>query len=321
MRIRMTAFFATLMVAALVAAETLPGSAPGSLYSRDQPVTVAPLNGIDIAYKTVGEADDPPVLMVMGLTASHRLWGEDVINGLVASGYRVILFDNRDTGDSSFLDELGTPVLWWELLKNAVGFDISAPYSLQDMAADGIAVLDQLDIERAHIVGASMGGMIAQVIAAQHSDRALSLVSIMSTTGAPHLPEPEDQASEGLMEMGGSEGEAAARLHAMGIYPEAMPRQLLAIMSAGDRSSQVADIAVPTLVLHGEDDTLLQPAHGAHTHELISGSKFVVYEGMGHNMPAEVVPALVAEMVNHFAANDPEAARAESAGAAVSAGQ
>lgn len=319
MRILSAVLFAAVMFAGSAVAEILPDAATAGPYSRDQPVTVAPLNGIDIAYKTIGEADDPPVLMVMGLTASHRLWGEDVVNGLVASGYQVILFDNRDTGDSSFLDELGTPTLWWEFLKNAIGFEISAPYSLQDMAADGIAVLDQLEIERAHIVGASMGGMIAQVIAAEHADRALSLVSIMSTTGAPHLPEPEDQASEGLLEMGGSEGDAATRLHAMGIYPEAMPRQLMAIMSAGDRSAQVADISVPTLVLHGEDDTLLQPEHGAHTHELITGSKFVVYEGMGHNMPAEVVPALVAEMVSHFAANDPDAAQAPSA--AVSAGE
>jgi pimeloyl-ACP methyl ester carboxylesterase len=310
-----------MMLANTAAAETLPDSAATALYSRNQPVTVAPLNGIDIAYKTVGETDDPPVLMVMGLTASHRLWGEDVINGLVASGYRVILFDNRDTGDSSFLDELGTPMLWWEFLKSAIGFDIDAPYSLQDMAADGIAVLDQLNIERAHVVGASMGGMISQVIAAEHGDRALSLVSIMSTTGAPHLPEPEDQASETLLEMGSSDGDAAARLHGMGISPEAMPRQLLAIMSAGDRSAQVSEIAVPTLVLHGEDDTLLQPEHGQHTHELITGSKFVVYEEMGHNMPAEVVPELVAEMVNHFTANDPDRQFMESTATGVSTGQ
>ena len=292
-----------------------------AVYSRDQPVSVAPLNGIDIAYKSVGNLEHPPVLMVMGLTASHRLWGEDVINGLVEAGYRVILFDNRDTGDSAFLDELGTPVLWWEMLKSAVGFSVTAPYSLQDMAADGIAVMDQLNVDQAHIVGASMGGMIAQVIAADYPERALSLVSIMSTTGAPHLPEPQDQAAEGLMEMGSSEGDAAARLHEMGIFPEAMPRQLMAIISAGDRSSQVAGIEASTLVLHGEDDTLLPPEHGRHTHELIGGSRLVIYENMGHNMPPEIVPELVSDMVAHFAVNNPPIQRPVSVPEAVSAGQ
>ncbi len=275
-----------------------------SLYSREQPVTVAELNGIDIAYTEAGGPSAPAVLMVMGLTASHRLWGEDVINGLVAAGYRVIVFDNRDTGDTSFVDELGTPVLWWELIKNAIGFDVSAPYSLSDMAADGIAVLDQLNIEQAHIVGASMGGMIAQVIAVEYPERTRSLVSIMSTTGAPHLPEADEQASDGLLGIAESEGDAAARFHEMGIFPEAMPRQLMAIISAGDRSEQVAMISAPTLVLHGQDDTLLPPAHGEHTHEMISGSKLVIYEGMGHNMPEPVVPALVEEMVAHFESAD-----------------
>jgi pimeloyl-ACP methyl ester carboxylesterase len=241
---------------------------------------------------------------VMGLSASHRLWGEDVINGLMTAGYRVIVFDNRDTGDSSFLDELGTPTLWWELIKNTIGFDVTAPYSLNDMAADGVAVLDQLDVDRAHIVGASMGGMIAQIIAAEYSTRTRSLVSIMSTTGAPHLPEAEEQAADGLMNIAESAGDASARLHEIGIYPEAMPRQIMAIISAGDRSEQVASITVPTLVLHGENDTLLPPEHGRHTHEMISGSKFVLYEGMGHDMPEPVVPALVSEMVAHFRAVD-----------------
>jgi len=269
-------------------------------YHRDQPMTVAELNGIDIAYTVVGEPDAPPVLLIMGLTASHRLWNESFVNGLVDAGYQVVLFDNRDTGDSSTLDYLGTPTLWWEMLKNMVGFGVNAPYSLQDMADDGMAVLDQLGMEQAHIVGASMGGMIAQIIAADYAPRTLSLVSIMSTTGAPHLPEAEEQAADGLMGIADSEGDMTLRLHEMGIYPEAMPRQLMAIIAAGDRSADVATITVPTLVLHGEEDTLLPPPHGAHTHEMIAGSKYVTYEGMGHDMPEAVVPLLVAEMAGHF---------------------
>jgi len=271
-------------------------------YNRDQPMTMAEANGIDIAYTVVGDSTAPPVLMVMGLTGSHRLWGEDLVNGLIEAGYRVILFDNRDTGDSARLDELGTPTIWWEVLKSMVGIDVNAPYSLNDMADDAIAVLDELGIEQAHIVGASMGGMIAQIIAAEYASRSLTLVSIMSTTGAPHLPEAEEQASDGLLEIAESEGDATTQLHEMGIYPEAMPRQLMAIISAGDRSAQVRTITVPTLVLHGADDTLLPPPHGEHTHQMISGSRYVVFDDMGHNLPESVVPQVVAEMVDHFRA-------------------
>ncbi|MEH6558864.1 MAG: alpha/beta hydrolase [Oceanicoccus sp.] len=269
-------------------------------YSRDQTMTIARLNSIDIAYTTVGNESAPPVLMVMGLTGSHRLWGEDLIGGLVDAGYRVVLFDNRDTGESARLDMLGNPTLWWQLLKNAIGFDVDAPYSLNDMAADGIAVLDELGIDQAHIVGASMGGMIAQIIAAEYPARTESLVSIMSTTGAPHLPAPESQAQSDLQGIADTGEEGEADMHEMGIYPKAMPRQLMAIISAGDRSEQVSGIDVPTLVLHGEDDTLLPPPHGAHTHELIVGSEYITYPGMGHNMPPQVVPQMVVAMTRHF---------------------
>ena len=271
-------------------------------YTRDQAMTVEQLNGIDIAYTTTGNPDGPAVLMVMGLTGSHRLWGADLINGLADAGYYVILFDNRDTGESARLDELGTPTLWWELFKNWAGFEVDAPYSLKDMADDGISVLDALSVDQAHIVGASMGGMIAQIIAAEYPERTLSLVSIMSTTGAPHLPPAEEQASDGLLNIAASEGDASSQLQEIGIYPEAMPRQLLAIIAAGDRTEQVQTISSRTLVLHGENDTLLPPPHGEHTHENISGSRFVIYPGMGHDMPAEVVPLIITDMVAHFAA-------------------
>jgi pimeloyl-ACP methyl ester carboxylesterase len=147
-----------------------------------------------------------------------------------------------------------------------------------------------------------MGGMIAQIIAAEYPERTLSLVSIMSTTGAPHLPPAEEQASDGLLNIAASEGDASSQLQEIGIYPEAMPRQLLAIIAAGDRTEQVQTISSRTLVLHGENDTLLPPPHGEHTHENISGSRFVIYPGMGHDMPAEVVPLIITDMVAHFAA-------------------
>jgi len=228
----------------------------------------------------------------MGLTGSHRVWREDLVNGLVTEGYRVILFDNRDTGESAQLDVLGEPTLWWQLVKSAIGLKVNAPYSLNDMAADSIAVLDQLGIEKAHIVGASMGGMIAQIIAAKYPNRTESLVSIMSSTGAPHLPRPERQVRR--------EGWSTEKLHAAGIYPAAAPRPLTAVIAAGDRSEQVRSIGVPTLVLHGEDDTLLAPAHGLHTHELIFGSTYISYPGMAHRVPAELVSPIVRAMANHF---------------------
>ncbi len=274
-------------------------------YEIDRPMTVAHLNGIDIAYTTIGDPDAPPILMIMGLTASHRLWGDDIVNRLVDAGYRVVLFDNRDTGESSFLDELGEPTIWWQMLKNALGFDMDSPYTLHDMAADGIAVLDVLDIDNAHIVGASMGGMIAQVIATEYPDRTTTLVSIMSTTGAPHLPPAEDDAGQELLDLGGSEGDAAAQLRELGIHPESMPRQLMAIIQAGDRTDAVKTITAPTLVLHGADDPLLPPPHGEHTAQTIGGAHLIIYPGMGHNLPPAVVPKLVDDMVAHFASTEP----------------
>jgi pimeloyl-ACP methyl ester carboxylesterase len=289
-------------VAAITLLFSLLASTTQGAYSRDQSMTVERLNGIDIAYTTTGDPEGPAVLMVMGLTGSHRLWGEALINDLADAGFRVILFDNRDTGESARLDDLGTPTLWWELFKNWAGFDVDAPYTLSDMAKDGIAVLDTLDVEQAHVVGASMGGMIAQIIAAEYPERTLSLVSIMSTTGAPHLPPAEDQASDSLLNIASAEGDASSQLQDIGIFPEAMPRQLMAIIAAGDRTVQVQTITAPTLVLHGENDTLLPPPHGEHTHENISGSRYVVYPDMGHDMPSDVIPLIVQDMVGHFEA-------------------
>ena len=163
-----------------------------SNYSVDQKTTVVDLNGISIAYTTAGNEEDPAVLMIMGLMASHKVWGEEIVNSLVNSGYRVVLFDNRDTGESEKLDRLGKPNLYWKFFLSSIGFNFSAPYTLLDMTNDGVALLNHLEIERAHIVGASMGGMIAQMTAAKYPEKTRSLVSIMSSTGAPHLSQMSD---------------------------------------------------------------------------------------------------------------------------------
>ena len=269
-------------------------------YSVDQPTDLININGVSIAYTTAGEEGNPSVLMIMGLMGSHKVWGEEIVNGLVNSGYRVILFDNRDTGESENLDRLGKPNLYWKFAMSYLGVDFSSPYTLTDMALDGIGVLDHLGIERAHVVGASMGGMIAQTIAFKFPERTKSLVSIMSTTGAPHLSQMSERNEQNFNNAGGWDKDVA---HSYGFYPEAMPRQMTAIMKAGDRSEQVRSIKVSTLVQHGVNDTLLPPDHGEHTAELISNSKLKIYENMGHNLPPEALPFVIEDMVNFFEEN------------------
>tara|TARA_B100001559_G_scaffold300822_1_gene287276 strand:- start:951 stop:1823 length:873 start_codon:yes stop_codon:yes gene_type:complete len=269
-------------------------------YSINQPTDLININGVSIAYTTAGEEENPSVLMIMGLMGSHKVWGEKIVNGLVDSGYRVILFDNRDTGESENLDRLGKPNLYWKFAMSYLGVDFSSPYTLTDMALDGIGVLDHLGIERAHIVGASMGGMIAQTIASKFPERTKSLVSIMSTTGASHLSQMSESNEQNFNNAGGWDKDVA---HSYGFYPEAMPRQLTAIFKAGDRSEQVRSIKVPTLVQHGINDTLLPPDHGEHTAQLIRNSKLKIYKKMGHNLPPEVLPLVIEDMVSFFKEN------------------
>ena len=269
-------------------------------YTSNQPTDLININGVSIAYTTAGEEGNPSVLMIMGLMGSHKVWGEEIVNGLVDAGYRVILFDNRDTGESENLDRLGKPNLYWKFAMSYLGVDFSSPYTLNDMALDGIGVLDHLGIEKAHIVGASMGGMIAQTIAYEFPERTKSLVSIMSTTGAPHLSQMSESNEQNFNNAGGWDKDVA---HSYGFYPEAMPRQMTAIMKAGDRSEQVRSIKVSALVQHGVNDTLLPPDHGEHTAELIKDSKLKIYENMGHNLPPEVLPFVIEDMVNFFKEN------------------
>lgn len=261
------------------------------------------VNGVDIAYKLLGDSDKPAVVMIMGLGASHMLWGDNLPYQLVDAGYQVVLFDNRDVGGSQRFDENGQPTIWWQLIKRQLGFEVDAEYDLTDMAADTVGLMDKLNIERAHIVGASMGGMIAQVVAAKYPQRSLSLVSIMSTSGfGPHLPAPDPESSNMLTDLATNENEAEAadRLEKRGMYPDAMPRQIMSVLKSGDRTEQVKTIKVPTLVLHGEDDTLIPIPHGRYTAKLISGSKFVSFAGMGHNMPESAMPGIVSNMLNHM---------------------
>ena len=272
-------------------------------YLDQQPLQVTPANEISMSYLSLGDPEQPAIVMIMGLGASHVVWGDALVQGLEASGYRVVLLDNRDTGGSTRFDDWGQPTVWWQLLKRQMGFEVDAPYTLNDMAADTVAVMDVLDINNAHIVGASMGGMIAQVVAAQYPQRTRSLVSIMSTTGSPQLPPPSAEASESLLGVTTDDRAAAERREAMvarGFYPQSMGRQMMAVFKTGDRSDAVATITAPTLVIHGAEDILLPPQHGAHTAQLIGGSELVVYDSMGHNIPDEVLPKLLQKMTLHM---------------------
>ncbi len=272
---------------------------------RSLELSHATVNNIEIAYKVIGEDDKPAVLMIMGLGASHVLWGDNFVMQLADAGYRIVLFDNRDTGDSQRLEEFGQPLIWWQLLKARFGFDVDADYNLDDMAQDSVALLDELEINRAHIVGASMGGMIAQVVATNHPARVSSLTSIMSTPGfGDHLPPPSTQANEQLQNMANDKVDNKARLRQLGIYTESMPRQIMAILKSGDRTEAVKTISTPTLVIHGVDDALIPLPHGEYTASLIKGSKFVALEGMAHNMPAEILPEILSNMLQHLKAAD-----------------
>ena len=272
-------------------------------YDPDAPMSKVSNGDVEIAYLDVGEKSADPILIIMGLAASHRIWNPAIIDGLLQGGYRVVLLDNRDVGESSRVAARGKLWIAWQLFKNRIGWRVKSPYSLSDMASDAITVLDALEIDRAHLIGASMGGMIAQTIAYEHPTRTASLVSIMSTTWAPHLPQPGQEQQQGISDMNESSDDEAERLQAFGFYPDALANQVTAILSAGDRTNQVATIVAPTLVLHGAEDQLLSVEHGEHTAQTIPGARFKVYQNMGHDLPEPIVPELVKDMLAHLNAH------------------
>ncbi len=293
-------------------------------YIESYPLQTASVNGLEMAYRVVGKnPESPKVVIIMGLGGSNVVWGDTLVKGLVEGGYELLMFDNRDVGGSTRFDDWGQPTLWLQLIKQKLGLPVNAPYTLDDMAADTVALMDHLGYRDAHIIGTSMGGMIAQVVAAQYPQHTRSLISIMSSTGARHLPRPTRGAEGNLRELaaGDAAAERDAMMRARGFFPESMPRQLMAIFKTGDRSEDVAGIQASTLVLHGVDDTLVPPLHGVHTAELIQGSEFVLLEDMGHNMPETVLPELISRMRGHMdkvealsKAEPTEEARVEAAG-------
>jgi pimeloyl-ACP methyl ester carboxylesterase len=280
-------------------------------------------NGLQIEYETLGDPADPPVLLVMGLGGQLIWWPDGFCAGLAERGLRVIRYDNRDVGLSSKIDGGPPPDLW-----KAISGEEEPAYTLVDMAADGAGVLDALGIAAAHVVGVSMGGMIAQQMAVHFPERVRTLCSIMSTpTGIMNEDPPSPEANAVLLRppaadraeaieasvagsrVIGSPGfpfdEARARARAEEsydrcYYPVGVTRQLIAIIRAGDWSPDLAKVSAPTLVLHGEDDPLVRPSWGAATARAIPGADLQMVPGMGHDLPegawATVIDAIVDNM-------------------------
>lgn len=279
-------------------------------------MTSTTANGITVEYETTGDPADPPLLLVMGLGAQLIAWPAEFRALLAGRGYYVIAHDNRDVGLSSKFEDGPKP----DVVAAFGGDYSSASYTLSDMAADSAGLLDALGIESAHVVGASMGGMIAQTIAIEHPAKVRSLCSIMSTTGDRTVGAPDSSALGALLaptptnreeaiETGvaaqrviGSPGfpfdETKVRERAGIAYdrcfnPAGMARQLVAIQASGDRTSALGAVTVPTLVIHGDADPLVTPSGGEATAKAIPGADLLVIEGMAHDLPEETWPQVV----------------------------
>ena len=287
-------------------------------------------NGIDIAYESFGRVSDPVVLLIMGVTASMMNWPDSLCVGLAERGFRVIRFDNRDAGRSTHFDALGAPDLGAMIAEATAGRPVTAPYSLDHMAADAAALLAALGIDRAHVAGASMGGMIAQLVAIHHPERLKSLVSIMSTTGRPEVSQPKPEAFAALITPPASPGRedriargvAAWRVIGSPGFPAtdeeltayvarcvdyapydlaANARQLAAVIAAPPRNDGLGAIRTPTLVIHGADDPLIPVAGGEDTAKSIPGAEILIVPGLGHDLRELAVPVYL-EAIGGFVA-------------------
>jgi pimeloyl-ACP methyl ester carboxylesterase len=287
--------------------------------------------GLSIAYETAGSPDDPPLLLINGFGAQLVSWPRGFCERLADGGRFVIAFDNRDCGLSSKLDGRGADLGTLGAAVAAGNLQEArrlAAYTLTDMAGDAFAVLDALGIEAAHIAGASMGGMIAQTMAIEQGDRLLSLTSIMSTTGEPEYGQSSPEALAALLTPSPPEREAyidasertavwrsrrypeldaarrvAAESYDRCFYPEGPRRHMAAIMASGPRADGLRTVRVPTLVIHGLDDTLIAPSGGERTAELVPGARLALIEDMGHDRPEPLWPQICGAMLEHTAAD------------------
>jgi pimeloyl-ACP methyl ester carboxylesterase len=292
----------------------------------------AKANGIEICYDTVGDASDPTVLLVMGLGGQLIQWDPELCGLIAERGFHVVRFDNRDVGLSTHHE--GAVDVFGLFASDASGSQPPAvPYLLSDMADDAVGLLDHLGVDRAHVVGVSMGGMIAQAIALGHPARVMTLTSIMSTTGDPDVGHPTAEAMAALVAPPArtrqeAEDGAVRQAHVWGSpglfdedhlrrmagdswdrchEPMGIARQLAAILASGSRSGALATLSIPSLVIHGTADTLVQPSGGERTAEVIPDAKLLMVEGMGHDLPRPLWPTLVDAICGHCAQHQPTA--------------
>ncbi len=292
--------------------------------SAPMPEQTCRVGDVEIAYETFGDGSKPALLLVMGLATQMIAWHEDFCAQLADRGFHVIRFDNRDVGRSSPMRHLPAPTLRQLALRSKK----AAGYTLSDMAADAVGLLDQLGVERAHVAGASMGGMIAPTIAIEYPQRVLSLCSIMSNPGArwsgqPRLatyrvllgtpPQDRDRFIDHVLKMYrviGSPGfdrdeddlrDIAGRSYDRGRNPAGSGRQLAAIVASGDRTARLRGLSVPTVVIHGTKDKLVSPSGGRATAKAVPGARLVRIAGMGHDLPRATWPRIIGAIAENAA--------------------
>ena len=272
----------------------------------------AKANNISIAYETFGNPSSPPILLIIGLGAQLIYWDEVFCRRLSEAGLYVILFDNRDAGLSTKINEAGIPDMNDIIGRLMSGNKVTPPYTIEDMAADAVGLLDALKIEKTHVCGMSMGGMIAQSMAIHYPRRVLSLISIYSTAGNPHLPPPKPEVMQLLLTPPPQEREAFVRFNLdlfraltgprfgldtqwvrdligreydRDFCPQGAARQLVAILTQSDRRAALKGVMAPTMVIHGDADPLVPLEAGKETAEAVPGAELIIMEGMGHDLP------------------------------------
>jgi pimeloyl-ACP methyl ester carboxylesterase len=286
-------------------------------------MTAIRANGITIEVEEFGPRDGPAILLIMGLGMQLVAWPDSLCEGLVARSFRVVRFDNRDVGLSTRMPSAGRLATTGMLAGALVRLPVKPPYTLNDMGRDVVGLMDALGIRSAHVVGASMGGMIAQIVAAEHPDRVKSLTSIMSSP-APIMPRPKVLRAL-LRPMARDREEAIRRMHAFfrlvggsgyplseaelsakvdrsvrrSFRPDSFARQLIAIQTGPSRVAMLRRVSAPTLVLHGSDDPLVPPEGGKMTAAAVPGARLRIVPGMGHFLPEALIPLLVGEIAGH----------------------
>jgi proline iminopeptidase len=285
-------------------------------------------NGVELFYEATGDPRAPALILIMGLGTQMIAWPDDFVSGLAAAGFYVVRYDNRDVGLSTHFDEAKTPSPAWVMLASRLGLKVRVPYKLRDMADDAVALIDALGIDKAHVAGASMGGMIAQLVAAEHPERVLSLTSIMSSSGAPGLPGPTPELRRRLLAKrppnpsredaikAGAEtlklisypdprrpatafSEAAARAFDRAFDPSGLRRQLVAILADGSRAERLAKVRAPTLVIHGAADPLVPLACSRDIAARVRGSRLEIIDEMAHDLPPSQTQRMVDLIAGH----------------------